>query len=133
MTKELLEDLIIEFDEMGYEPTTLCDSEKEIESFRNRLKQVLNYLKSIDNSSPNEANTYLIVSQVRKIVTKIISAGYRSLDSTSEFISNVYIEANSKKEALEKYKKQIQEGNYVLPGENFKQSLDATVLNIIEL
>lgn len=55
MNKELLEDLIIEFDEMSYEPTILCDSEKEVESFRNRLKQVLNYLKSVGNTKADEA------------------------------------------------------------------------------
>ena len=55
MSKELLEDLLIEFDEMGFEPTTLCDTEREVESFRNRLKQVLNYLKAIDNTKPSEA------------------------------------------------------------------------------
>lgn len=46
MIKEIIEDLLIEFDEMCFEPTTLCDIEKEIVSFRNRLKQVLDYLKS---------------------------------------------------------------------------------------
>lgn len=51
----VLEDLIIEFDEMGYEPTILCDTQKEVDSFRNRLKQVLDYLKAIDNSKPSKA------------------------------------------------------------------------------
>ena len=55
MNKELLENLLIEFDEMGYEPTILCDTEREIEIFRRRLKQVLDYLKAIDNSNPSEA------------------------------------------------------------------------------
>lgn len=55
MSKEYLEDLIIEFDELGFEPTILCDQQKEIESFRNRLKQVLDYLKSLDNANPSEA------------------------------------------------------------------------------
>ena len=55
MIKELMEDLLIEFDEMGFEPTTLCDSKKEIDSFRNRLKQVLDYLKAIEKSKPSEA------------------------------------------------------------------------------
>lgn len=55
MSKELLEDLLIEFDEMGYEPTTLCDTEREIESYRSRLKKALNYFKSIDNANPSEA------------------------------------------------------------------------------
>ena len=41
MIKELMEDLLIEFDEMGFEPTTLCDTEKEVDSFRNRLHQAL--------------------------------------------------------------------------------------------
>lgn len=59
MIKELLEDLMIEFDEMGYEPMTLCDTKKEIDSFRNRLKQVLDYLKAIDNSNPSEALKYV--------------------------------------------------------------------------
>lgn len=55
MTKELIENLLIEFDEMGFEPTTLCDSQREVDSFRNRLKQVLEYLKAIDNAKPSEA------------------------------------------------------------------------------
>ena len=55
MTKEYLEDLMIEFDEMGYEPTILCDTEREVNSFRNRLKQVLDYLKAIENTKPSEA------------------------------------------------------------------------------
>ena len=55
MSKELIENLLIEFDEMGFEPTTLCDTKKEIDSFRNRLKQVLDYLKAIDNANPSEA------------------------------------------------------------------------------
>ena len=55
MSKELLGNLLIEFDEMGFEPTILCDSKKEIDSFRNRLKQVLDYFKSIDNANPSEA------------------------------------------------------------------------------
>ena len=55
MSKGLLEYLLIEFDEMGFEPTTLCDTKKEINSFRNRLKQVLDYLKAMDNSNPSEA------------------------------------------------------------------------------
>lgn len=54
MSKKL-EDLLIEFDEMGYEPTILCDTEKEIESFRRRLKQVLDYLREVDNAKPSEA------------------------------------------------------------------------------
>lgn len=37
-----LEDLIIEFDEMGYEPTTLCENpQREVENFKRRLKEVL--------------------------------------------------------------------------------------------
>ena len=59
MSKELLENLLIEFDEMGFEPTILCDSKKEIDSFRNRLKQVLDYFKSIDNANPSEALKWL--------------------------------------------------------------------------
>jgi len=55
MSKELLENLLIEFDEMGYEPTTLCDTEREVESFRRRLKQVLDDLKVIDNANSSEA------------------------------------------------------------------------------
>ena len=45
MSKELemLKDLIVEFDEMGYEPSiTLCPNRiEEINSFRRRLKNVL--------------------------------------------------------------------------------------------
>ena len=55
MSKELIENLLIEFDEMGFEPTILCDTKKEIDSFRNRLKQVLDYLKAIDKASHSEA------------------------------------------------------------------------------
>ena len=55
MSKELMENLLIEFDEMCFEPTTLCDNQKEVDSFRNRLKQVLDYLKAIDNVKPSEA------------------------------------------------------------------------------
>ena len=36
-------DLITEFDEMGYEPTTLCDdSEKEAQEFKKRLIKLYN-------------------------------------------------------------------------------------------
>ena len=59
MSKELIENLLIEFDEMGFEPTILCDSQREVDSFRNRLKQVLDYLKAIDNANPSEALNYL--------------------------------------------------------------------------
>ena len=49
MSKEMLEDLIIEFDEMGFEPSTLCpDIEEEINSFRRRLKQILKELEELD-------------------------------------------------------------------------------------
>lgn len=49
MSKEMLEDLIIEFDEMGFEPSTLCpDVEEEINSFRRRLKQILKELEELD-------------------------------------------------------------------------------------
>ena len=43
MSKEMLEDLIIEFDEMGFEPSiTLCPNRiEEINSFGRRLKNVL--------------------------------------------------------------------------------------------
>lgn len=55
MTKEL-EDLLIEFDEMGYEPTTLCENpQKEIETFRNKLKQALTELQAIKEAKPSEA------------------------------------------------------------------------------
>lgn len=52
---ELIIDLIIEFDELGFEPTTLCDTQKEVDSFRNRLIKVRDYLKSLDNANPSEA------------------------------------------------------------------------------
>ena len=52
---EALEDLIIEFDELGFEPTILCDQQKEIESFRNRLMKIRDYLKLINNANPSEA------------------------------------------------------------------------------
>lgn len=55
MSKELLENLLIEFDEMNYEPTILCDTKREVESFGRRLKQVLDYLKAIENTNPSEA------------------------------------------------------------------------------
>ena len=46
MSKEMLEDLIIEFDEMGFEPSTLCpDIEEEINSFRRRLKKILDQFR----------------------------------------------------------------------------------------
>jgi hypothetical protein len=49
MSKEMLEDLIIEFGEMGFEPSTLCpDIEEEINSFRRRLKQILKELEELD-------------------------------------------------------------------------------------
>lgn len=49
MNKEMLEDLIIEFDEMGFEPTTLCpDIEEEINSFRRRLNQVKQAIEELD-------------------------------------------------------------------------------------
>lgn len=52
---ELMIDLIIEFDELGFEPTTLCDTQKEIDSFKNRLIKIRDYFKSIENANPSEA------------------------------------------------------------------------------
>ena len=74
MTKELLENLLIEFDEMGYEPTILCDTKKEVESFRNRLKQVLDYLKSLDNVNPSEA-----LRKLDDILNKVFDYGVQSV------------------------------------------------------
>ena len=55
MNKEF-EDLLIEFDEMGFEPTTLCENpQEEVKSFRNRLKQALTELQAIKNAKPSEA------------------------------------------------------------------------------
>jgi hypothetical protein len=51
-----LEDLLVEFDEMGFEPTTLCESpQEEVKSFRNRLQQALTELQAIKEANPSEA------------------------------------------------------------------------------
>lgn len=53
--RDELDDLLIEFDEMGYEPTTLCENpQREAENFKNRLKQALLELKSIKETNPSE-------------------------------------------------------------------------------
>ena len=57
-----LEDLIIEFDEMGYEPTTLCENpQREIESFRNRLEQNIKALQLVKAKSKKNYNLALVV------------------------------------------------------------------------
>ena len=38
MTSERLEDLCISFDELGYEPSTLCNCDEEIDYFKKELK-----------------------------------------------------------------------------------------------
>lgn len=86
MSKEYLEDLIIEFDELGFEPTILCDQQKEIESFRNRLKQVLDYLKSIDNAKPNE--TLEVLDKIISPLLEPILAKYE--DDLSDKITANY-------------------------------------------
>ena len=54
--KKEFEDLLIEFDEMVFEPTTLCENpQAQVENFRNRLKQALNELKAIKEAKPSEA------------------------------------------------------------------------------
>ena len=51
-----LEDLLVEFDEMGFEPTILCESpQEEVKSFRNRLQQALTELQAIKEAKPSEA------------------------------------------------------------------------------
>lgn len=41
MTKEQLEDLAIEFDECGFEPTTLCDKDYIIKKYQDAFKEML--------------------------------------------------------------------------------------------
>lgn len=89
MSKELLENLLIEFDEMGFEPTILCDSKKEIDSFRNRLKQVLDYFKSIDNANPSKATECL-----EKIKNSFgCDMAYYNLNSEYETVEQALIKA----------------------------------------
>lgn len=39
-------DLVVEFDEFGFEPTILCDTNAIIDNYRLRLMLVLKHLKS---------------------------------------------------------------------------------------
>ena len=72
-------------------------------------------------------NTYLIVAKITKIFT-ITRTG---AETVREYLSNKYIEANTKKEALEQYNKFISEQNTV--EEKITLDVQAVVLNIIEL
>lgn len=41
MDKQAVEDLFVEFDELGFEPTVLCDSKKVLDHFHNSFKEIL--------------------------------------------------------------------------------------------
>lgn len=92
MSKELLEDLLIEFDEMGFDPTTLCDTKREIDSFRNRLKQVLDYFKSIDNANPSEALE--LVNELDNCLISDMSIEVDDYDESNYCMSYEYIDLN---------------------------------------
>lgn len=54
MTKE--QDLLIEFDELGFEPTTLVPSITDtVYDFRDKLKRVITDLQAIKDAKPSEA------------------------------------------------------------------------------
>ena len=93
MTKELelIINLIIEFDELGFEPTTLCDTKKEVDSFRNRLMKIRDYLKSIDNANSSEAlkdlkdlRDYLLRDRVNISSTKYYNTIQQALIKAQE-------------------------------------------------
>lgn len=48
MNKQQVEDLAIEFDEYGFEPTILCDIEMVIERYRNALKEIIKDYETMD-------------------------------------------------------------------------------------
>lgn len=72
-------------------------------------------------------NTYLIVAQIRRITKNNINR----FEYSNEYFWNKYIEANTKKEALEQFNKFISEQNEI--NERYTINVDAVILNIIEL
>ena len=58
MDKQAVEDLFVEFDELGFEPTILCDSKKEVlDHFHNQFKEIL---KDYDEVKQILAERYLL-------------------------------------------------------------------------
>lgn len=123
MEKEF-EDLLIEFDEMGYEPTTLCENpQREIETFRNRLKQALTELQAIKETQPSEA-----MEDSLKLYKMVESAGNGNgfnLNEAWEYhniIKQALIKAQEQEKKIEKLKAWFTELNKMLENRNLTKS-----------
>ena len=65
---EKLEDLIITFDEMGYEPTTICHNIKEeIKSFKSQLKEIKTSLEEFERFTSLVINKNVFVNEVKAL------------------------------------------------------------------
>lgn len=100
MSKEL-EDLIIEFDELGFEPTILCDQQKEIDSFRNRLIKIRDYLKSIDNAKLSEA---FEKTKILRGFNKVELKNDKNVNHSLDIIQQALIKAQKQEEDIIHYK-----------------------------
>jgi len=103
-----LEDLLIEFDEMGFEPTALCENpQEEVKSFRNRLKQVLLELQVIKEAEPTEAlkclrtlgNEEIAISENEPYYYKKLNYVY---DEDFNIIEQALLNKSKKEELLDK-------------------------------
>lgn len=108
--KKEFEDLLIEFDEMGYEPTTLCENpEREIETFRNRLKNALTELQAIKEAEPSEALEILLKAKQERL-----NFYGRLLDNDEKFfetLEQALIKAQEQEKKIEKLKEWFMEVN----------------------
>jgi len=98
-----LENLLIEFDEMGYEPTTLCENpQKEVANFRNRLKQALTELQAIKEAKPSEALEKL--ESIREYSHSLTMVNYLVMNSDLDIVKQALLKAQEQEKENTEYK-----------------------------
>lgn len=98
MTKE--QDLLIEFDELGFEPTTLVPNPEETtQQFRNKLKQALTELKQIKEAKPSEAMK--LIDSIREYSHSLTMVNYLVMNSDLDIVEQALLKAQEQEKVLE--------------------------------